>query len=279
MKSIHARFVIIITLVFLAVIGCLVPIAKAQLPDSWLNLDITSFNGDNISFNLQITVRGNHIADNIGIQVEPTSGNGVVITVYRGINNKVYSQDTNLTVFNFDYSYQVSSPFYEAGPKLFTLLLFPADSYILTLNFESSFNLTVDTHPTACQLPSQNYQGSFAVTQTASDAFTVNVLINHSGSFFWGVLIFLLTTLVSLYGLSFYLIAFTALVYLKKKSRRSLSNIATVSSAIIFFVPAFEIAFYSLKSPLPLVFSDILMFALIPLNAIIIAFALGRQKS
>jgi len=38
----------------------------------------------------------------------------------------------------------------------------------------------------------------------------------------------------------------------------------------MFFVPAFQIAFYNLKSPLPLVLSDIFMIPVIPWNMVII---------
>lgn len=273
MKLEYVFITVAIMLLFFPIMGCFVSVAKAELPDSWVNMEIVSFNGDNIYFNLQVTVRGNHIADSMWIQVEPTSSSdGVTVTVTRGITRKIYSQDTNLTVFYFDYSYAVRSPFYEAGPKLLNLLLFPADSHSLTFYLEPSFNITVDQHPTVCQVPSQNYQGTFAVTQ-ASDMLTVNVSISHSESFFWGVLFILVTTLVSLYGLTAYL----AMVIRRKKSS-SFSNVVTVSSAIIFFVPAFEIAFYSLKSPLPLAFSDILMIILIPLNAMVIYYVLHKKE-
>jgi hypothetical protein len=273
MKLEYVFVKVAIMLLFFPIIGCFVPVAKAELPNSWVNIEITSFNGDSISFNLQVTVRGNHIADSMTIQIEPTSsGEGVTVVVRRGISQKIYSQDTNVTVFSFDYSYAVRSPFYEAGPKLLSLLLFPADYHSLIFYLVPSFNMTVDQHPTVCQVPSQNYQGTFAVTP-ASDMLTVTVSINHSESFFWGVSFILVTALVSLYGLTAYL---GILIYKKKSS--SSSNIVTVSSAIIFFVPAFEITFYSLKSPLPLVFSDILMIILIPLNAIVICFVLHKKE-
>jgi hypothetical protein len=149
MKVEYLFVAVVIMLLFFPMISCFVPVAKAELPDSWVSwLEIVSFNGDNIYFNLQVTVRGNHIADSMWIQIDPTSsGEGVTLTVSRGITRKVYSQDTNLTVFYFDYSYAVRSPLYEAGPKLFNLLFFPADSHSLTFYLVPSFNMTVDTHP------------------------------------------------------------------------------------------------------------------------------------
>lgn len=270
MKSFHIHLVIAIMLLSLPVMACLVPIAEAQLSDSWLNIDIISFNGDNIFFNLQVTVQGNHLTDRILILQQSEDG----AQFWRIVQDRIYSQDTNTTVFSIDFNYSTNSPYYDAGPKFLNSLLFPADSYTLVFYLESTFNMTVDVMPTTCQVPSQNYQGSFKVTQTSPTTLTVNVLINHSESFLLGVLFVLSTTLFSLYALTAYLFF---LVFRRKPNNSS--NIVTISSAIIFFVPAFEIAFYSLKSPLPLVFSDILMIVLIPLNAIVIGFALGMSPA
>jgi hypothetical protein len=271
MKLEYVFVTVAIMLLFFPIIDCFVLVAKAELPDSWVNIEITSFNGDNISFNLQVTVQGNHLVDRISILLLSEES----IQFWRAMSDRIYSEDTNTTVFSFDYTYSSSSsPHYDAGPKVpfLNLLLFPADSHSLVFYLMSTFNMTIDARPTACQVPSQNYQGSFTATQTSFDMLTVTISLNHSESFFLGVLGVLTATLVSLYGLTSYL----ALIISRKKSSNS-SNIVTVSSAIIFFVPAFEIAFYSLKSPLPLVFSDILMIALIPLNALVIGFALGMS--
>jgi hypothetical protein len=287
MKTIYVHGVVVTILLSLSAVGFFLPIAKAQMPDSWLNLTVYSFNGDAISFNLQITVQGNHLADTIWIMDQIGSdssqsgssqsvgiSSGVYIQIWRAIVRKIYSQDANTTLFSTDFGYSGNSPYYTAGPKipLLNLLLFPADSHRLTLYLESSFNMTVDPRQTACQVSSQNYQGSVEVAQTSPDVFTANVLINHSESFFWGLSIILVTILASLYGL-------TAYLALALRKQANCSNIVTVSSAIIFFVPAFEIAFYSLKLPLPLVFSDILMIVLIPLNSIVISLALGMSPT
>ena len=64
-----------------------------------------------------------------------------------------------------------------------------------------------------------------------------------------------------------------ALISLRKRSLDLVQNLIRISLAIIFFVPAFEIAFYNLKSPLPLVLSDIFMILIIPWNIFIIIFA------
>ena len=274
MRYTKVAIAIVILTMFFYTIGCLVPVAKAKTVDSWVNMEVISFDGENINFKLLFTALGNHMGDDVRIKIEPTSGSGeVTVEVWRAISQKIYSEDTNTTVFSYVYSYTIGSSFYEAGPKILNLLLFPADEHRLVFYLAPSFNVTVDEHPTVCQLPSQNYIGSFIVTPNGSNVLTVTVFIQHSEGFFWAVSTILATTLISLYGLSIYLIVLTALVYLRNKPHNP-SNILTVSSAIIFFVPAFEIAFYSLKSPLPLVFSDMLMVFLIPLNAAAICFAL-----
>jgi hypothetical protein len=154
--------------------------------------------------------------------------------------------------------------------------LFPWDEHRLTISIELSFNVTLDTHPSVGDLPSQNYEGRFLLAGTGGNPsrYELGLEIKHPSSFVTAVALMLYSTIISLYALSFTMIALIALVALSKKPRDLLPNLIRVSSAIIFFVPAFEIAFNSLKSPLPLVFSDILIIPVIPLNALIIVAAI-----
>lgn len=272
----------LVTTVFLLLL-CLtmsyfVSVAKAASVDSWVNIDVVSFDGDNILFNLEVSVRGDHTAErmSLGIMKVTYSGSFSTATFERwiDISDPVYNEGTNLTVFSYFYSY--NHTFYRADPKCCGYLVFPWDKHSLTLYLLPSFNIMVDDKPRICKLPSQNYEGMFQVRFTPTNdrptMCTVTVNIQHSESFSNAATAILGITLVSLYALSIYLIILTMVVFRKKS--KTLSNIVTVSSAIIFFVPAFEIAFYNLKAPLSLVFSDILLIILIPLNVITICFSI-----
>jgi len=86
-------------------------------------------------------------------------------------------------------------------------------------------------------------------------------------------------TVVATYALSSLLTVIVLLIALGKKSHELSQNLIRVSTAMMFFVPVFEIAFYNLKSPLPLVFWDIPMILVIPWNMVIIfAVLLSRAR-
>ena len=240
---------VVFLLVFCLAMSYFVSVVKAASVDSWADVEIVSFDGESILFNLQVTVRGDHTADNMWIKIEPTSTSSTdgsfaiaSIEVWRGIVEKIYYQGTNTTVFSYFYSY--NSSFYKAEPKFLNFLLFPADRHSVTFYLGTSFNITMDEHPKICELPSQNYEGTFQVSSTPTNdrptMYTVAVSIQHSDRFFLGVMTILGIILVSLYALTVYLITLTIVVIFRKKPK-NLSNVVPVSSAIIFFVPAFEL--------------------------------------
>jgi hypothetical protein len=273
-------------LLFVNIITSLVFTVKADPSvDSWVDINVVSFNGENILFDLEVTVRGDHTGDSMRIKIEPTSssssGGGsisstVSIEIFRGISEVVYHSGDNVTVFSYFYSY--NHTYYNAEPKFMGQLLFPWDKHGLTLYLEPTFNISIDEHPKICKLPSQNYEGSFQVRFTPTNErltlHTITLDIQHSKGFIDAASLILWIPLIFLIGLSAVLIILIAFVFFRKKSLDILSNVVRVSSAILFFVPAFEIAFYNLKSPVPLVLSDTLMILLIPVNVIVICFAL-----
>jgi hypothetical protein len=128
--------------------------------------------------------------------------------------------------------------------------------------------MSIDGHPSVCNVPSQNYQGTFQMTPLSPSEFKLQLEIQHSPEFETAVAGTLYSTIIALYGLT---ISTAVFIYLKRKSLDSIPNIIPVPSAMIFFVPAFEIAFNTLKTPLPLTFSDILLIPVVPLNAAILA--------
>jgi hypothetical protein len=286
-KRKQMRFKLFTVLYFLflltVIIGFILPVHADPSIDSWVDINVVSFNGENILFDLEVTVRGDHTGDSMHIKIEPTSGSTseggfatVFIEVFRGVSEVVYHSGDNVTVFSYFYSY--NHTYYNPEPKFVGQLLFPWDKHDLTLYLEPSFNISMDEHPKICSLPSQNYEGSFQVRFTPDNQrptlHVVTLSIQHSKSFSDGVFAILWIPLFFLYGLSVVLMVLIALIFFRKKNIDNLSNIVRVSSAVLFFVPAFEIAFYNLKSPLPFVFSDTLMILLIPAHVTIICCAL-----
>lgn len=244
--------------------------------DGWVNLEIISFDGENMLFRLDISVVGNHSDDQVWIGSEKPSSNGVKVEVSRGISNVVFYEGSDLTVFAYQYSF--NHTYYNAEPKAFGYPLFPLDRHSLTLIISLSFNASLDEHPSVCDVPSQNYQGRFSIARSTGDPkkYTLQLEIYHSPSFISAVGFILYFIIGSLYALSFTILVFIVLVFLKRRARDLIPNLIRVSSAMLFFVPAFEIAFNSLKSPLPLVFPDLLILPVVPLNAgILIAGIIG----
>jgi hypothetical protein len=261
--------------------SCCIPLARARA-DGWVNVEVLSFDGQNILFKLEIFAVGNHTEDDVRLKVEPISaissdGNGsiqstVYVEIWCGISNVVFNQGTNMTVFSYQYSYNHS--YYRAEPKLCGYLVFPCDEHRLTLYISPPFNITLDTHPSVCGLPSQNYEGTFQVTPTPSNEHIfmhkLELEIKHSPAFVSGVSWMLSLIIGSLYVLTIVMLVILGLIFLGRKKNLLISDLIRVSSTTIFFIPAFEIAFTSLKSPLPLVLPDILLVFLVPLNATII---------
>jgi hypothetical protein len=270
-------FFIIIWLIstYTIVSAFFIPSALSSRPvNAWANFKVFSFDGETISFNLKIFVIGNYVDQNIWIMSEAPSSDAVYVEVRRGICDVVFQEGTNITVFSYSYSYNHS--YYRAEPKLGGYLLFPCDKHSLVLYIFPSINITIDEHPWTCELPSTNYEGTFRITKAPKSdepfRYKFELEINHSSSFTFAVSWLQWTTIGFTYTLSFVLTIIIILVFYKK-ANPSIGILTQVSSAIIFFIPAYEIAFSSLKSPLPLVLSDILMISAIPWNLGILIFA------
>jgi len=252
---------------------CVSSVFSYRSVDSWADIEVLSFNGESIFFTMKVYVVGNHTDGKMWIRVEPPSSDSVYVEVRRGIADIIYNEGLNVTIFSYSYAYNHTA-FYNSGPKFLGYLLFPQDKHKLSLLFWTSFNHTIDEHWWNCKLPSQNYEGKFRTIHTPTNdeplRYTVELEIEHSPKFIEAISLMLGITIGFTYVLSIVLSVMVILVFGRKKSYDLVPNIIRVSSTIIFFVPAFEIAIYGLKSPLPLVFSDVLMTLVIPWNMIII---------
>lgn len=242
-------------------------VSSSRLRDSWANIEVFSFDGENILLDLKISVVGNHAEEIMLVRDTPPVDGG--LEVWADVADVVFNDGTNITIFSYYYAYNYTN--YNATPKSFGYLVFPWDEHRLVLYIVPQFELDIDPKPTICYLPSQNYEGKFSVLQQTPTSkhpfiYKLDLDIKHSPSFVIAVSCMVWIPVSATLALTIFLTGITILIFLRKKSEISISNIIHISSAILFFVPVFEFAFYTLKSPLPLVLSDIIIVIAIPWN-------------
>lgn len=247
-----------------------------------MTIDILAFDGNHISVSLKIFVEGNYSDKIMWVRYSPayvSSSSGgmisdtLVVEIWQGMS-RFYDASSNSTIFSIKYS--CNNTYFKTEPSLHGLPVFPLDRYSLTLYVAANFNFTIDD--SSCVLPSQNYEGTVISHQTSDPTiYLIELQISHSEGFLLVYSFMLGTVLLSLYGLV------GTMVYVLYKSHRRKEetgdDVIKVSSAMMFFVPAFEMALNSLKSPLSLVLSDVFLVPIIPANAAIIIFAMHRRQS
>ena len=242
--------------------------ASCQIADSWLEIEVLSFNGESILFNVKIFTKGNHADQTMWIRNVPVTNGGVEIWKQR-LCDVVFHEEMNITVFSSHYSY--SGPYYNANPKWFGTLVFPFDNHELHIYISPSFNLTIDKNYWILSCP-QNYEGKIQITPSPTEwhPFLHEIVldIKHSSSFTVAVSVMVFVTMGATYALTIFLMI-VIIITSRKESNELIPNLIRISSALVFFIPVFEIALFNLKSPLPLVFSDILLISLIPWNIVI----------
>lgn len=250
--------------------------ANSKSVRSWVDVEVLSFDGETISIKLVMKVVGNHANQAVRIKGEFFSGESVSVEVARFISDVEYSADLNITTFRYSYAYDFTT--YQAVPKLRGLLVFPRDEHSLVLYILTSFNTTIDEHDRAPLLPSANYEGVYRVRQQPMEdnqyKFKLTLEIKHSSTF-------ILSASILVWGTFFSLAALTALLFVFlfshwKDRRHFVDVLVPIASAVVVFIPLFELALQSLKSPLPIVLSDLCFFALVPCNVLILFLALGK---
>jgi hypothetical protein len=251
------------------------------VPRSWVDVEVLSFDGETIYSKLVIKVAGNYSDQAVRIKGEFFPGKSVSIEIARFISDVEYSADLDITTFRYSYAYKFTT--YQATPKLYGLLIFPLDKHKLVFYILTSFNTTIDEHDRVPLLPSANYEELYYVRRQSMEndqyKFKLTLEIKHSSTF-------ILSTMILVWGTFFSLAALTAslsvfLITHWRDRRHFVDVLVPVSSAILVFIPVFELALQNLKSPLPIVLSDPCFFVLIPCNAIIILATLIkiRQQS
>lgn len=243
------------------------------------------FDESHISVSLRISVQGDYSGKIMWVEDNPpsTSGSGnssgisssVTVEIWRAMSHS-FDTGGNSTIFSYTYSYNGS--YFESGPKLFGFLEWPYDRYSLTILIAANFDFSTFDRNWNCILPSQNYGSVVNVSPaTGSDTYKIELTIQHASNFETAYSLMLSLVLISLYGL---ILLMSLVLYRNRREIYTISRqVIQVSSAMMFFVPAFEIALNVLKSPLPLVLSDLLLVPIVPLSAAIIGCALflGRE--
>ena len=137
--------------------------------------------------------------------------------------------------------------------------------------------MAMDGHLRIPNLPTANYQGYFQVaTLTSTDKgpyeYQLNLRITHS-------IPFQLSMLLWTWGLLFFLILATGALLVGVRNRRtSDGNIVTAASALVVFVPVYELALQSFKAPLGMTLSDVIVFSLLALDVMILVLAIRRNR-
>lgn len=283
-------------LLFLIVTSALSPVHVAQSSEvapsssdlsSWLDVAVLSFDGQSITAELTLSAGGDHQNAIVRVYGESASGGGrtgpcfaticigesVTWSIGRAIREVIYSRDTNLTTFRYVSNF--SYPFYKTSPALWGVPFFPLDEHTLNITLTTDFDTNIDEHIRRPLLPTTNYDGAFQVRRISVKqneyTYVLTVDIFHSSSFKW------LMSIVT-WGTIFFAGVLTVFLFKRHREGASKENIVTVSSAIVVFLPVFEISLQSFKAPLTITTSDIAMVSLFVLNAILLIVATRNSR-
>jgi hypothetical protein len=246
------------------------------------SLEVIAFDENHISVSLRISVQGDYSDKTMQVRQNPPATSGsdsssdisssVTIEIWRAMS-RFFDLGSNSTIFSYTYSYNGS--YFDSSPKFFGFLGWPLDRYQLTFFISANFDFSTFDRNWDCVLPSQNYNSAINVSPaTGSATYKIELNIQHTSSFETAYLLMLSSVMGSLYGL-IGLMSFV--LYQNRKQIHTVSRqVIQISSAMMFFVPAFEIALNVLKSPLSLVLSDLLLVPIVPSSAIIIGYALWQ---
>jgi hypothetical protein len=254
--------------------------------NSWVDIQVISFDGDGITAAITLSITGNHENASVRIWGE-SSGNvgtntpcptvicvtsSVGFAIGRIIREVAFSSETNITTFH--YAARFVWPNYQANTIL-GMPPFPVDAYTLNLVMTTDFKADIDAHPRVPILPTPNYDGTYQVTdhglQDNQYSYGLVLRIFHHLQFI--ILMLLLT-----WGTILLLGVLTGSLLFRPPERRDEKNgdTATVCSAIIVFVPVFELSLQAFKSPLTITPSDFFVFVLLVGNVYIL---LRRARS
>jgi len=256
---------------------------------SWVDVEVWYFDGESITARIMLRAAGNHSNATVRVWGEVFGSRGeprepciaivciresVSGAIGRGIGEVVFSSDINMTTFQ--YTARFVSTY---GAAMFAgVPVFPLDEHHLSFDITTDFNADIDQHVKRPRLPNTNYEGAYNVTrlpgQNTEYKYKLDLRIWHPGPFQWSM--FLWT-----WGVTILLLALTFLMWGLKfrpdtRPERT-NNIVTVSSAVTFFVPVFELSLQSFKSPLGIALSDFVLAITMILNVLLLIVILGKH--
>jgi hypothetical protein len=265
---------LLITLAILLIASNLFPPVSAIDRPGWVSIDVLSFDGTAITAKIVLNVVGNHQNDEVRIYGEDYPGEASV-SIGRIVRQVAYSMDTNITTFQYSQSFS-SRANYNVTPTLFGLPEFPFDEHNFSFRIVCNFDANIDTHPTTPSLPNGNYEGLLTYIRASRDNdYTYYFLLKlwHSESFTdsmrlwtWGIVGILIFTTVGL----------IAGILRRNVSRE---KIVTAASSLAVFVPVYELALQTYKSPLAMTPSDVFVFVLLVADVIVLVVAVQRKSS
>jgi len=265
--------------------------AEATAYRSWVTVDVISFDGESITARITLKAAGNHENDTVrllGATVTSQEENraciasicvrsAVTATVWRIVQEITFSSDTNIT--SFQYTQQWVSA-YKPNTFLPGLPSFPLDEHQLDIGIRTNFKADIDSHEKIPGLPTANYEGFYQVREVASQdpsqyEYELSLHIRHSEAFktsmllwTWGVIFVLGLITVGL-----------ALQWVFSASRETEArDLITASSAVMVFIPVFELTLQNFKAPLGMTLSDAFLF-LIMLANVFLPIAVLRRWS
>lgn len=257
--------------------------AEATAYRSWVTVDVISFDGESITARITLKAAGNHENDTVrllGTTVTSQEENracvasiclrsAVTATVWRIVREITFSSDTNIT--NFQYTQQWVST-YKANTFLPSLPSFPLDEHQLNIGIRTNFKADIDTHEKIPSLPTANYEGFYQVQEVASQEpsqyeYELSLHIRHSEPFktsmllwTWGVIVMLglITTALA-----------SQLSVQRVTGNKEARDLITASSAVMVFIPVFELTLQNFKAPLGMTLSDAFLFLIMLANVLL----------
>lgn len=137
--------------------------------------------------------------------------------------------------------------------------VFPNDKWDITIYLQTDFNVTFDRHEKFCLTPSPNYYGNYTtIPISGNQDYAVNLELSHPKSFpaFVDKVFLFPIKLLGVLWVVCILIAIVVAIVRREILGSFFSTFVAICSAIIVFIPVFQLSTQELKTPLELTIYD-----------------------
>ncbi|MCJ7770378.1 hypothetical protein MUP37_02250 [Candidatus Bathyarchaeota archaeon] len=256
---------------------------------SWVNMEIPYFGANNILVKMTAITIGDHLnqgmwIDEITSGASDSGGNSstttqfeVVVTVGRAVIEAEYSADSNTT----EFIYTVSSKEYEIARSGD----FPYDYWRIGIIFHTNFTAQFDPRMKYCSTPSPYYYGRYNTTYAYEEqgyySYSSSLEILHPSEFAGFVYTIFLPPIILLGILFVTIISVATFLVIKKKDARQFeSTLIAIASAVIVFIPIFQLSTQELKTPFTITWVDYSFVVLLILYIILLmAVLVGKVRN